>query len=493
MERKMNLFFIFLFFFTSTFANIRLYIFTSPDCPHCQIIQLENINQLSKKLGCKIETKYFNIKEIENYQKLIDLEEKYKDTDNELPVVFIGKYVLGGEEEIKNNLEKLIKEYAKKGGTNWPDEISIQKTQLSQKVIPKEKIYIRFFYDLRCKECERIFYLLNYLEKRYPDIIIKKFNLQERGNKIIFEAIGEKIKIPEIKRLIPATLIIGTDYLQGKDINLKKIETLIKKYKKTIPICIWNLKKEEIEKAEKNIISRFRSFNIFTVILAGLIDGINPCAFAVLVFFVSYLTVIKKRKKDILLVGFSFMFAVFLIYFLIGYGAFSFLSQFTSYRIFSKVMNILVGSGAIITGIFSFWDFLKAIKGKTKEIKLQLPKPIKTKIHSAIINKMNLTNYIFGAFLSGIIISFFEFSCTGQVYLPTIVFVINNTPLKTAGLFYLFLYNLMFLIPLFIFLLLTLIGITSKKIAQFSSKNLPLSKLLLSLFFITLGIYLIIR
>jgi thiol-disulfide isomerase/thioredoxin len=114
MERKMNLFFIFLFFFTSTFANIRLYIFTSPDCPHCQIIQLENINQLSKKLGCKIEAKYFNIKEIKNYQKLIELEEKYKDTDNELPVVFIGKYVLGGEEEIKNNLEKLIKEYAKK-------------------------------------------------------------------------------------------------------------------------------------------------------------------------------------------------------------------------------------------------------------------------------------------------------------------------------------------------------------------------------------------
>jgi cadmium resistance protein CadD (predicted permease) len=41
-------------------------------------------------------------------------------------------------------------------------------------------------------------------------------------------------------------------------------------------------------------------------------------------------------------------------------------------------------------------------------------------------------------------------------------------------------------------LLLTLIGITSKKIAQFSSKNLPFSKLLLSLFFITLGIYLIL-
>jgi len=408
-------------------------------------------------------------------------------------VVFIGKYVLGGTEEIKNNLEKLIKEYAKEGGTNWPDEVSIQKSQLNQsEVKTKEKIYIGFFYDFRCKECERIFYLLNYLEKIYPAITIKKFNLQERENKIIFEGVGEKIRIPERKRLIPATLIIGTDYLQGKDINLKNIETLIKKYEKTTPICIWDLKKEETEEAEKNIIGRFKSFNIFAVILAGLIDGINPCAFAVLVFFISYLTVIKKRKKDILLVGFSFMFTVFLVYFLIGSGAFSFLSQFTSYKIFSRVLNILVGSGAVILGIFSFLDFLKARKGKTKEIKLQLPKFIKTKIHSTIINKMNLPNYIFGSFLSGIIISLFEFSCTGQVYLPTIVFVINHTSLKTTGLFFLFLYNLMFIIPLLIILLLSLIGITSKKFAHFSSKNFLLTKLLLSVFFITLGIYLII-
>ena len=490
----MNLFFIFLLFFTSTFANIRLYIFTSPDCPHCEIIQPENINQLGKKLNCKIEAKYFNIKEIENYQKLVELEEKYKDTDNELPVVFIGKYVLGGKEEIKNNLEKIVKEYAKKSGTNWSDEINIQPSQLNQSEVQvKEKIYIGFFYDFRCKECERIFYLLNYLEKIYPAITIKKFNLQERENKIIFEGVAEKIKIPEKKRLISATLIIGTDCIQGKEINLKNIENLLKKYEKTTSICIWDLTKEEIEKAEKNIISRFGSFNIFTVILAGLIDGINPCAFAVLVFFISYLTVIKKRKRDILLVGFSFMFAVFLAYFLIGSGAFSFLSKFTSYRLFSRVLNILIGVGAVILGIFSFLDFLKVIKGKTKEIKLQLPKPIKTKIHSTIIKKINLPNYIFGSFLSGLIVSFFEFSCTGQVYLPTIVFVINNTSLRITGLLYLFLYNLMFIFPLFIILLLSLIGTTSKKIAQFSSKNLSLTKLLLSLFFITLGIFLIFQ
>ncbi|MCM8786363.1 MAG: hypothetical protein NC899_09080, partial [Candidatus Omnitrophica bacterium] len=42
-----------------------------------------------------------------------------------------------------------------------------------------------------------------------PNIEIKRFNLKERESKIIFEAVAEKLNIPEKKRLIPATLIIG--------------------------------------------------------------------------------------------------------------------------------------------------------------------------------------------------------------------------------------------------------------------------------------------
>ncbi|MCM8802285.1 MAG: hypothetical protein NC827_03125 [Candidatus Omnitrophica bacterium] len=477
-------------------SKVPIYVFLSKDCPTCELVRPNNLNKLAEKIGCKIEPKYFDIDQIENYKKLCELEEKYKDTDNELPVVFIGEYVLGGEEEIRNNLERIIKEYAEKGGINWPDEIieqNISKNTEKQIQTYNKKIYCSFFYEFNCKECQRIFYLLNYLEKKYPNIEIKRFNLKERESKIIFEAVAEKLNIPEKKRLIPATLIIGTNYLQEKEITLKNIETLIKKYEETGSICIWDLKRQEIEEAEKNILTRFKSFKFFTVVFAGLIDGVNPCAFAVLVFFISFLTTIKRKRKEVILVGFSFTFSAFLVYFLIGTGAFSFLSQFTYYKIFSKGLNILVGIGAIVLGIFSFFDFLKAKKGKVKEIKLQLPKPIKTKIHSTIIKKMSLPNYIFGAFLSGIIVSVLELACTGQVYLPTIVFVLNQPEFKRIGYFYLFLYNIFFIFPLLAILLLSYLGTTSQKLSQFSSKNLPAVKLILSLFFFTLGIYLLLR
>ncbi|MCM8785711.1 MAG: hypothetical protein NC899_05700, partial [Candidatus Omnitrophica bacterium] len=193
-------------------SKVPIYVFLSKDCPTCELVRPNNLNKLAEKIGCKIEPKYFDIDQIENYKKLCELEEKYKDTDNELPVVFIGEYVLGGEEEIRNNLERIIKEYAEKGGINWPDEIieqNISKNTEKQIQTYNKKIYCSFFYEFNCKECQRIFYLLNYLEKKYPNIEIKRFNLKERESKIIFEAVAEKLNIPEKKRLIPATLIIG--------------------------------------------------------------------------------------------------------------------------------------------------------------------------------------------------------------------------------------------------------------------------------------------
>ena len=41
----------------------------------------------------------------------------------------------------------------------------------------------------------------------------------------------------------------------------------------------------------------------WAVILPGLGDGINPCAFATIIFFVSYLSLIERKGRDILLVG----------------------------------------------------------------------------------------------------------------------------------------------------------------------------------------------
>ena len=43
-----------------------------------------------------------------------------------------------------------------------------------------------------------------------------------------------------------------------------------------------------VKRSHQASVERFLSFGLFTVLGAGLIDGINPCAFTVLVFFISF-------------------------------------------------------------------------------------------------------------------------------------------------------------------------------------------------------------
>ena len=66
----------------------------------------------------------------------------------------------------------------------------------------------------------------------------------------------------------------------------------------------------------------FKNFTFTAIIINGLIDGINPCAFAVIVFLVSFLTIYRYDKKEVILIGSAYCLAVFITYILLGLGLF---------------------------------------------------------------------------------------------------------------------------------------------------------------------------
>ncbi len=61
--------------------------------------------------------------------------------------------------------------------------------------------------------------------------------------------------------------------------------------------------KKNSSNSDSKIEDKFNTFGLSVVALSGLIDGINPCAFVTLVFFISVLSNLRKSQKDILLVG----------------------------------------------------------------------------------------------------------------------------------------------------------------------------------------------
>ncbi|MCX5699399.1 MAG: hypothetical protein NTX01_06850 [Candidatus Omnitrophica bacterium] len=251
----------------------------------------------------------------------------------------------------------------------------------------------------------------------------------------------------------------------------------------------------------------FKTFVPAAVIFAGLSDGINPCAFTVIVFFISFLALQGYRKRELILIGLAFILAVFLTYLGIGLGIFNFFYSFAGFWVITRLLNIIIGILSIMFGVLAIYDFIIFKKtGSTEGLILQLPKPIKERIHQVVgffyrkslaekqeKTKPALGRLLFSALAAGFLVSLLEAVCTGQVYLPTISFVLKSTTLKLQALGYLLLYNIMFIAPLIVIFVLALLGTTSQQFSGFLKKRLGLIKILMAILFFGLGIYLLWR
>jgi len=105
-----------------------------------------------------------------------------------------------------------------------------------------------------------------------------------------------------------------------------------------------------------------------------LIDGINPCAFATIIFLVSYLTFMGKKGREILLYGIIFTSGVFIAYLLAGMGLMTFLRQLSSFPMVSKGVHLLIALFALSLGIISLYGYVLFRRGQVAKWKLQLPK-----------------------------------------------------------------------------------------------------------------------
>ncbi|MDP2937685.1 MAG: hypothetical protein Q8N72_00340 [Candidatus Omnitrophota bacterium] len=256
-----------------------------------------------------------------------------------------------------------------------------------------------------------------------------------------------------------------------------------------------------------DLIAYFRTFEPFAVISAGLIDGINPCAFTVIVFFISFLSLQGYKRGELIIIGLAFIFAVFITYLAIGLGLFGFLYKISGFWLISRIFNLTVGILSIILGILALYDFFKFKRtAQTEGLLLQLPQAVKNQIHSLIglhyrrtkeeggkALKVHILRLALSALIVGFLVSILEAVCTGQVYLPTITFVLKATHLKLQALGYLILYNVMFIVPLFIIFLFALLGVTSEQFSRLLKRHLSAIKILMAILFFGLGIFLIWR
>lgn len=466
-------------------SPIQMYIFYAEDCPTCGGI-LHGYVPTLKSTYPFLDIKTFDIGDPSNYELLVRVEKQLGRTGNELPVIAIGGRILSGEKEITEKLDSVILEQQMAGGSSIP----LPAVEAPSTAPLSEKSYsvdLAFFYQKGCPKCDRANFTLRYLKKHYPRLNVKEIDLNTAEGKRLNESLSARLNLPAEKRLIAPSIFVGNDFLAPEEVTEANIERLIQKYEKVETPSALKVEKSEIEKAEKSMVERFRSLGVLTIVSAGLIDGLNPCAFATLIFFISYLTMIGRKRMEVLRVGLGFSGAVFATYLLIGLGILSFVQHLSFLPLFSKIVYLLTIAFALGLGILSLYDYVQLKRGRPSEMKLQLPDFLKKRIHRTIREESRSSRYLLAAIFAGFLISILEFTCTGQVYLPTILFVTNIPSLKASAFSYLILYNVMFIVPLLIIFGITYWGVTSEQLSFFLQKRASAIKLITSLLFFVLA------
>lgn len=366
--------------------------------------------------------------------------------------------------------------------------------QEPDKIVLAEQIpvYIADFFEPGCLDCEKAAKLLEQIAFQYPQVEIKKFDISTPSGVTTAEQLGEIYGVPEYARLVVPIIYIGDSYFLREHINYDNLLNLVEqiKYEEFPPP--WEKTEEDLSSVQQRLVERFQSFGIGAIAISGLIDGINPCAFATIIFFISYLALIKRTGRDLLLVGSMFTLAIFLTYFLIGAGALKAVTTLSFLPLARQIFIFVTAGIGIILGTLSLLDYLKYKKtGQTGDATLQLPPRIKQMIHSTIRKNVKTSNFIIMAAVTGFMVSILELACTGQIYLPTLIFISNVPEFRANALVYLLLYNLMFVVPLILVFLFTYWGTSSQRWAELTKQHFGAIKLIMAVLFFGLAILLI--
>lgn len=338
-----------------------------------------------------------------------------------------------------------------------------------------DKICIYYFYGQNCPHCARTEPLLNQLSEKYNNFIdIKSFEVYfDNENQNLFNDFNVRYDIKQVG--IP-TIFIGDIALVGEKTIKENLEKNINYFSENKQICPSTYNKIEstlydISPAKKT------ELTVPVIITAALVDSINPCAFAVLIFLLVYLTSLNAKRR-ILKVGFTFIFTVFIVYFLSGLGLFTVI-QTTG---MTRTVYILAAAIAIIAGLINVKDFFWYGKGIT----LAIPKSGKP-----LIEKYIQQSTIPATIILGVLVSLFELPCTGGVYLA-ILSLLSSKMTMMEGIPYLLLYNLIFILPLVIIVLIVYKGISPEKIEKWRLEKRKWMRLIMGLVMIALGVIMLL-
>ena len=488
-------------------VRVQVLFFYSNSCSHCLNIIETIVNPLSGEYPGLVDFKLLELGDRTNYEALMAAENQLESSGSrDLPVVVVGERVLIGEEENNNDLRNLVVSGVEGDpiylpelegvdidqlvtSTPQPLEVPIEACSIEnpENCVTDNPIYVAYFYQTGCKECARSETDLAYLQDKYPQLIVEEYNIYDEAG--LANWMAQRVdRVDDLHT--PAIFLEDQAWIGEEEIRPQTIEPVLESLMETGSPRFWN--EYNPDEGSQTLMARFQKLGWVAVLLAGLVDGLNPCAFATIIFFVSYLALSGHKGKQILLTGASFTIGVFLAYLVVGLGFYKVLDLIQEYMsILSKIVYGLTALFCLVLVVLSVRDYFKTRHGDLDDMALKLPEPLRKRINATVREGRKSSSYYLSAFVVGLVVSILELACTGQIYLPVIISMSTLPELRGRAVLFLVLYNLMFIVPLIIVFILAYFGTTSKDLTAFLKKHAAAVKLGMAIVFLALAIWLI--
>jgi cytochrome c biogenesis protein CcdA/glutaredoxin len=512
--------------------TVRFMFFWSPTCPHCTYVKENVFPPLKAQHGERIQWEEYSVEKEENYIALLELGGRAgvpEDRRGSVPAILIGDeysmYALFiGQSEIEAYLPVAIEWFMGAGGTDLPgwtgelfgqSPIALPTTAsvvaedgctgcdasdanreiyeglaAADRAMPvageaaaeRPAIHMAYFAEVGCSECNRVSLALKHLEDQFPNLVIHELDIFRDLS--INLCLSERLGVPEEKRHDAPAVFVGSGYLVDRDIQYERLVELVSWYADNGAAATWETCERQVQLPPPS--------PWWAVIVPGLIDGINPCAFATIVFFVSYLTVLERKKHEILMVGVSFTLAVFLSYLAFGMLLREVLAGLIGVvgPVLRPILNLAIVALCLILAMLSLDDYRKARRGRVKDMALRLPDRLRRWVNTTVRRSTKARAFVISSFVSGVVVSFIELACTGQVYVP-IIQGLTNPAYRAQSTFVLVVYCLAFIAPLMAVFVAAYTGTSSRQLGTLLQQHTATVKLATAVVFLGIGVWLI--
>jgi len=479
-------------------ATNEVILFSVQNCPDCDAVKQwwEDNPGLTDGFHLKI----LDSEKIENFELLIKLESKlgikggstltafcYKDT------ILYGTNIIPNLSELLQRAETPVTETNNEAVGLSKERVPEQGanvTTIASAEVRKKPVYLCYFFIPGCQHCSRTEIALKHLETLVPNLNVDRYDVTIPENRSRLEIVLDRLKLGgNAKSYVPLVVWTG-GWISGTELSPSTFADILTHSPDFGPPFWRQIDEEQMRQASQEIGRSFQGISVLTIIFAGFLDGINPCAFATIIFLISYLALAGRTRAQMLLTGLSFGTGVFACYFLIGIGLLQALS-FT--QRFHWISPILYGMMAVIAvGLFvgTIRDLVILKRDGAYKMKMGLSRQMKQRIHSIIRARINASGLMIAAIVMGFLVSALELACTGQIYFPTLI-LINSSQRSGRSLVALLGYNVAFIVPLLIVTALAVLGVTSQAMAKFAEKHVVWTKSLMAAFFLAIAVLMV--